>query len=70
MELDAFLAHLISPAFQDVIPTSNWMYPAAQSAPLPAGFAPLPEAPLLMAQDWIAANRAAAIDEWLAALAR
>ena len=66
----AFLAHLISPAVQDIIPTSNWMYPAAQSASLPDGFAATPELALLMPTDWVAENRQTAIDEWLAALAR
>jgi len=66
----AFLAHLISPAVQDIIPTSNWMYPAAQSAALPDGFVAAPDEALLMPTDWVAANRDLAIDEWLAALAR
>ncbi|MEX0971118.1 MAG: thiamine ABC transporter substrate binding subunit [Paracoccaceae bacterium] len=66
----AFLAHLISPAVQDVIPTTNWMYPAAQSADLPDGFAAPPARALNFPTEWIAQNRQAAVDEWLAALAR
>jgi len=66
----AFLAHLLRPAVQDIIPTSNWMYPAAQSAPLPEGFAAPVARAMLMPSAWIAENRQAVIDEWLAALAR
>lgn len=66
----AFMAHLLSPAVQDVIPTTNWMYPAAQSTPLPEGFAQAPERALNYPTEWIAENRQAAVDEWLAALAR
>jgi len=65
---DAFLAYLVSDAAQNVIPTTNWMYPAS----LPKGFETLiqPEKSLLMAQDEAGALRDAAVAEWQAALAK
>ncbi len=33
---------MVSPAFQNAIPTGNWMYPVTQVA-LPAGFETLPK---------------------------
>lgn len=67
-----FLSFMISPAFQDAIPTNNWMMPvSATSKPLPEAFAKLvqPKTTLLMKSDEVAANRKAWIDEWLAAMA-
>lgn len=66
-----FLAFMISPAFQDTIPTNNWMMPAAAtSEPLPEAFGKLvsPEKTFLMSPDEVAANRKAWIDEWLKAM--
>lgn len=66
-----FLAFMISPAFQDTIPTNNWMMPAAAtSEPLPDAFGKLvsPEKTFLMSPDEVAANRKAWIDEWLKAM--
>ena len=68
-----FLAFMMSPGFQDQIPTSNWMLPAAPtSAPLPAAFDTLvkPEKTLLFTPDEVSAKRRAWIDEWLNALAK
>lgn len=70
---DAFLAYLVSDAAQNVIPTTNWMYPANPlTAGLPKGFETLiqPEKSLLMAQDEAGALRDAAVAEWQAALAK
>lgn len=70
---DAFLAYLVSDAAQNVIPTTNWMYPAnSLTAGLPKGFETLiqPEKSLLMAQDEAGALRDAAVAEWQAALAK
>ena len=70
---DDFLAFMLSDAFQGVIPTTNWMYPAVTpEGGLPEGFETLiaPETPLLFAPDEAEALRKAAIDEWLAALSR
>ncbi|CDZ52549.1 thiamine ABC transporter substrate binding subunit [Neorhizobium galegae] len=66
-----FLKFMVSPAFQDVIPTTNWMMPAAKtSQPLPDAFNKLvqPTKTFLMGSDQVAKNRQAWIDEWLAAM--
>lgn len=68
-----FLEFMISPAFQDVIPQTNWMLPAAAtSTPLPDAFGKLvePAKSLLMTPDEVAANRAGWVDEWRAAMSR
>ena len=70
---DAFLAFMGSEAFQSVIPTTNWMYPAVTpAAGLPAGFETLiqPGTSLLLSSDEAAAVRDAALAEWQAALSR
>ncbi len=63
-----FLAYLISPSAQSIIPTSNWMYPVADVA-LPAGFETLmkPERVLLLDETEVANNRRAWIEEMLGA---
>lgn len=66
-----FLAFMVSPGFQDTIPTNNWMMPAAAtSEPLPDAFSKLvaPAKTFLMSPDEVAKNRKAWIDEWLAAM--
>jgi thiamine transport system substrate-binding protein len=66
-----FLAFMISPAFQDIIPTTNWMMPATKtSEPLPDAFGKLvqPQKTLLMGSDQVAKNRQAYIAEWLDAM--
>ena len=66
-----FMAFMVSPGFQDTIPTNNWMMPAAAtSEPLPDAFGKLvaPEKTFLMSPDEVAKNRKAWIDEWLAAM--
>ncbi|MCC0030812.1 MAG: thiamine ABC transporter substrate binding subunit [Brucellaceae bacterium] len=68
-----FLAFMISPAFQDVIPETNWMLPAAPtSAPLPDAFGKLvePAKSLLMTPQEVSANRGAWVAEWRAAMSR
>ncbi len=65
-----FLKFMVSPAFQDIIPTSNWMMPAsATSTPLPDAFSKLvvPTKTFLMSPEVVEKNRKAWIDEWLAA---
>jgi thiamine transport system substrate-binding protein len=68
---DRFLAFIGSEAFQSVIPTTNWMYPAT-AAPVPEGFDTLikPEKSLLLSAYEAAAVRDAALTEWQAALAK
>jgi thiamine transport system substrate-binding protein len=64
-----FLKFMLSTRFQDVIPQTNWMYPAAAtSAPLPSAFPPLPAKSLVIPSDQIAAHRKAWVDEWLKAM--
>ncbi|TWF50152.1 thiamine ABC transporter substrate binding subunit [Neorhizobium alkalisoli] len=66
-----FLAFMISPAFQDVIPTTNWMMPVTKtSEPLPDAFGKLvqPQKTLLIGSDEVAKNRQAYIAEWLDAM--
>jgi len=66
-----FLKFMVSPGFQDTIPTNNWMMPAAPtSEPLPEAFSKLvsPQRTFLMQPDEVAENRKRWIDEWLAAM--
>jgi thiamine transport system substrate-binding protein len=70
---DAFLAFMLSEAFQSVIPTTNWMYPAITPAEgLPAGFETLiiPDQTLLFDTEEAQTIRDTALAEWLAALSR
>jgi thiamine transport system substrate-binding protein len=66
-----FLTFMITPAFQDIIPTTNWMMPATKTdQALPDAFGKLvqPQKTFLMGSDEVAKNRQAWIDEWLAAM--
>nr|WP_316656864.1 thiamine ABC transporter substrate binding subunit [uncultured Gellertiella sp.] len=66
-----FLRFMISPAFQDIIPTTNWMMPAAPTtAALPDAFGKLikPSKTFLISGDDVAKNRKAWVDEWLNAM--
>jgi thiamine transport system substrate-binding protein len=69
---DQFLAFIGSEAFQSVIPTTNWMYPAeTPAAGLPDGFDRFrPAKSLLMTPGEAEAARDPALAEWLAALAK
>jgi len=70
---DAFLEFMVSEAFQSVISTTNWMYPAVTpAAGLPDGFETLiqPQKALLIEADKATAMRDAALEEWLSALSR
>ena len=62
-----FMAFMLTPAFQDIIPTTNWMYPVAKGKDLPARFEKLhqPNKALLMSGDVVANNRKAWVQEWL-----
>jgi thiamine transport system substrate-binding protein len=67
-----FLAFVVSPAFQAIIPETNWMYPVV-SPPggLPSVFdAFRPKRALLTPSDEVAANSKAWIAEWLTAMSR
>ncbi len=67
---DAFLAFITTDAFQNVIPETNWMYPATGAA-VPEGFSqmisPAPVAGSLTISD---ANRKAAVEEWVRVLSQ
>ena len=69
----AFLDFMTAPAFQDVIPETNWMLPAGEtSGPLNPVFDALvrPQTTLALGAEEVAENRQAWIDEWLAAMSR
>ena len=68
-----FLAFLIGPEAQSVLPVTNWMLPVAETAePLPEPFSRLvePGAALLIDPQTVADQRAAWIEEWLEAMSR
>lgn len=70
---DQFLAFMVSDAFQSIIPTTNWMYPAVTpEGGLPAGFETLtqPGKALLLSAEEASAVREGALEEWRAALAQ
>ncbi len=67
----SFLSFMVSPAFQDIIPTTNWMLPAAKmDQPLPDAFNKLvqPAKTFLMSPEEVQKNRKAWVDEWVAAM--
>ncbi|WP_299749844.1 thiamine ABC transporter substrate binding subunit [uncultured Boseongicola sp.] len=69
----AFLDFMLTDAFQSVIPTTNWMYPAVTpKGGLPEGFEALvqPDQALLLSPEAAAGVRDVALDEWLTALSR
>ncbi|TKT75399.1 thiamine ABC transporter substrate binding subunit [Aquamicrobium sp. LC103] len=70
---EKFLAFMVSPAFQDAIPETNWMFPAAPtSKPLNPAFDGLvkPAKTLEFSPEEVAANRKAWVDEWLSVMSR
>jgi len=70
---DAFLDFMLSDAFQSLIPTTNWMYPAVTPAEgLPEGFETLarPQTSLVYLGEEAREMRDEALAEWLAAATR
>ncbi len=70
---DQFLTFMDGEAFQSIIPTTNWMYPAVTpAAGLPKGFETLvqPEKALIYPAAEAAGLRDKALAEWLAALSK
>jgi thiamine transport system substrate-binding protein len=69
---DAFLEFMLSEAFQAIIPTTNWMYPAVTpSGGLPDGFDTYStQNALLIPAANVEAVRKEALAEWLSALSR
>ncbi|MGB3503125.1 MAG: thiamine ABC transporter substrate binding subunit [Mesorhizobium sp.] len=68
-----FLEFMLTPEFQDAIPETNWMLPAAPtSKPLNPAFDALvkPAKTLAFTPDEVAANRRAWVDEWVKAMSR
>lgn len=66
-----FMAFMTSPAVQDVIPETNWMFPAAKtSKPLDPAFDKLvkPARTLILSPREVERNRKAWIDEWLSVM--
>lgn len=69
----SFMQFMLLPAFQDNIPTKNWMFPAGKtSKPLPDAFGKLikPASLHLTAPETVAKDRKAWIAEWLAATSK
>ncbi|HHQ4677192.1 thiamine ABC transporter substrate binding subunit [Aeromonas veronii] len=66
---DQFLQFMVSPTFQQEIPTGNWMYPVIDT-PQPKGFEQMITVakPLAFSSDEVAANRKGWIREWLQAV--
>ena len=70
---DAFLEFMVGDAFQAIIPTTNWMYPAiTPKAGLPKGFETLitPDKALMVEGAMAASMRDEALEEWLSALSK
>ncbi|WP_211097892.1 thiamine ABC transporter substrate binding subunit [Ahrensia sp. 13_GOM-1096m] len=68
-----FLSFVVSPEFQDIIPETNWMLPAAAtSKPLNPVFDKLvqPDNALLYSSDDVALNRKDWVAEWLEVMSR
>lgn len=68
-----FLAFMTGPEFQEVIPETNWMFPAGRTdKPLNPAFERLvkPAKSLLLPADEVAAKRKAWVDEWLSAMSK
>ena len=68
-----FLAFMMTPGFQDFIPTNNWMLPAGEiKDALPDAFGKVvkPAKTLLFAPNEVFKNRRAWMDEWLNTLSK
>ena len=68
---EKFLKFMVSPGFQNAIPTGNWMYPVTQVA-LPPGFDALmkPQTTLEFTPQQVAAERQNWINAWQRAVSR
>ncbi|TNE64519.1 MAG: thiamine ABC transporter substrate binding subunit [Rhodobacteraceae bacterium] len=70
---DEFMAFILSPTFQNIIPTANWSYPAAlPKDQWPEEFSQLnyPEKAIFLSEDEAGALRNEAIAEWRAAFSQ
>ncbi|PKH07343.1 thiamine ABC transporter substrate binding subunit [Moritella sp. Urea-trap-13] len=63
---DQFMAFVLSPAFQDVIATGNWMLPAKQASALPSEFEQLisPAKTIEFTPEEVAQSRKSWVKEW------
>jgi len=68
----AFMDFVLTPAFQSIIPTGNWSFPAAQAGDLPAGFEKLalPDTALIYTAEEAEALRDVVVAEFEAGLGR
>jgi thiamine transport system substrate-binding protein len=62
---------MVTPAFQNSIPTGNWMYPAIKT-PLPAGFEQMivPQTALQYSAEEVARQRGSWIRAWQTAVSQ
>lgn len=70
---DRFLSFMLTPAFQSLIPMTNWSYPSAlPKEDWPDGFRALPEPPsaIFYDEDTAAQVREVALEEWRRALSQ
>lgn len=68
-----FITFMTGPGFQDLIPETNWMYPAGRTdKPLDPAFDTLvkPTKTLMFSPEEVARDRKAWVDEWLSAMSR
>jgi thiamine transport system substrate-binding protein len=67
-----FLAFMLTPEFQSIVPTTNWTLPVIEGIDLPPEFGRLVDVtnPVFVDPDTVAANRRAWTQEWLEALGR
>jgi thiamine transport system substrate-binding protein len=68
-----FVTFMTGPGFQDLIPETNWMYPAGRTEkPLDPAFDTLvkPAKTLMFTPKQVAQHRKAWVDEWLSAMSR
>lgn len=70
---EKFINFMTGPGFQDVIPETNWMFPAGKTdKPLNPAFDKLvkPTKTLLFSPEEVAQNRKAWVDEWLGVMSK
>lgn len=68
-----FFTFMLSDTFQDIIPTTNWVYPAVKTkAGLPKGFETLslPKKSILLGGKLVEMKRKLLIDQWLTATSK
>lgn len=68
---EQFMQFMVTPAFQNTIPTGNWMYPVIKTD-LPAGFASLsvPKTTLQFSPEEVASHRSQWVSQWQRAVSR